>query len=139
MKRLQIINGPNLNLTGRREMEVYGTTSFEAFLDDLRRANPSVHLDYLQSNEEGVLVSAIQKAGENADGIVLNPGGYTHTSVAIRDAIAAIKPPVIEVHISNIASREAFRHTSMLSGVCQGMIMGFGLSTYSLAIQALIK
>jgi 3-dehydroquinate dehydratase-2 len=138
MIRIQIINGPNLNLTGKRELEIYGSASFESFLDELRNAYKDVHLDYVQSNVEGELVSAVQDAGKNTDGIILNPGGYTHTSVALRDAVAAIQTPVIEVHISNIASRETFRHNSVLSGVCHGMIMGFGLQSYSLAIRSLI-
>lgn len=128
-----IINGPNLNLLGQRETSVYGETTFETFLEVLK-SKVSVNVSYFQSNIEGELIDALQKA--EVDGIVLNAGGYTHTSVALRDCIAAIQIPVIEVHISNVAAREPFRHTSMISPVCKGCIFGFGLQGYEIAIQA---
>lgn len=128
-----IINGPNLNLLGQRETSVYGETTFETYLEVLK-SKVSAHVSYFQSNIEGELIDALQKA--DVDGIVLNAGGYTHTSVALRDCIAAIQIPVIEVHISNVAAREPFRHTSMISPVCKGCVFGFGLQGYELAIQA---
>lgn len=134
--RLLILNGPNLNLLGQREPGVYGSESFEGYLKRLWTAFPDVTLDYRQSNIEGELVDALQQADGAVDGVILNAGGYTHTSVALRDAIAAIKVPVIEVHISNILAREEFRHTSLLTGVCVGMISGLGLDSYRLALEA---
>jgi 3-dehydroquinate dehydratase-2 len=134
--RLLILNGPNLNLLGQREPGVYGSESFEEYLKRLRAAFPDVTLEYRQSNIEGELVDALQQAASDYDGILFNAGGYTHTSVALRDAIAAIKVPVIEVHISNILAREEFRHTSLLTGVCVGMISGLGLDSYRLAVEA---
>jgi 3-dehydroquinate dehydratase-2 len=134
--RLLILNGPNLNLLGQREPGVYGSESFEEYLKRLRTAFPDVTLDYRQSNIEGELVDALQQAVSGYHGILFNAGGYTHTSVALRDAIAAIKVPVIEVHISNILAREEFRHTSLLTGVCVGMISGLGLDSYRLAVEA---
>lgn len=128
-----IINGPNLNLLGQRETSVYGETTFENYLEVLK-SKVSANVSYFQSNIEGELIDALQKA--DVDGIILNAGGYTHTSVALRDCIAAIQIPVIEVHISNVAAREPFRHTSMISPVCKGCIFGFGLQGYDLAIQA---
>ena len=128
-----IINGPNLNLLGQRETSVYGETTFENYLEVLK-SKVSANVSYFQSNIEGELIDALQKA--DVDGIVLNAGGYTHTSVALRDCIAAIQIPVIEVHISNVAAREPFRHTSMISPVCKGCVFGFGLQGYELAIQA---
>jgi len=133
--KLVIINGPNLNLLGQREPGIYGNTTFENYLEELK-SKFDVELEYFQSNSEGELVDEIQSAGFNSDGIVINAGAYTHTSVAIADAVRAIDAPVIEVHISNTASREAFRHNSYLSPVCLGTITGFGLNSYELAIRA---
>ena len=133
--KLVIINGPNLNLLGKREPGIYGNTTFESYLEELR-TKFDVELDYFQNNSEGELVDYIQDAGFHSDGIILNAGAYTHTSVAIADAIRAIDAAVIEVHISNTASRESFRHTSYLSPVCLGTITGFGLGSYELAVRA---
>jgi len=130
-----IINGPNLNLLGKREPGVYGNASFESFLEKLRDQFPAIQFEYFQSNIEGELIDAIQKFGFNTDGIIMNPGGYTHTSVAIGDAIAAVTTPVIEVHISNTAARESFRHISHVSAKCAGTIIGLGLTGYALAVQ----
>lgn len=139
MKKIIIINGPNLNLLGKREPDIYGDMSFEDFFDDIKDIYSSeVHLSSYQSNVEGELIDKIQKVGFKYDGIVLNAGGYTHTSVALRDAVAAVKTPVIEVHISNPYSREEFRHTSLLSGVCKGIVAGFGLESYVLAIDSFL-
>jgi 3-dehydroquinate dehydratase-2 len=136
---LTIINGPNLNLLGKREPTVYGDASFESFFERLQQQFPSVQFEYYQSNIEGELIDAIQKYGFTTDGIILNPGGYTHTSVAIGDAIAAIKAPVIEVHISNTAARESFRHISHVSAKCAGTIIGLGLTGYALAVQWFVE
>jgi 3-dehydroquinate dehydratase-2 len=137
--KILIINGPNLNLLGRREPEIYGATDFETYLETtLRAAHPDTETDYTQSNIEGEIVDAIQAADGRYDGIVLNAGGYTHTSVSIADAVAAIATPVVEVHISNILAREDFRHISLLAPVCKGSIMGFGLDSYRLGLEALI-
>jgi len=136
---IEIINGPNLNLLGRREPEKYGHSSFEDYLLGLKSRYPDIDLNYYQSNIEGEIVNEIQKSGFSADGIILNAGGYTHTSVSITDAIAAIKTPVIEVHITNIAAREEFRHTSLIGRSCAGSISGFGLDSYRLAAEALIE
>jgi 3-dehydroquinate dehydratase-2 len=133
--KLVIINGPNLNLLGRRETSIYGDTSFDDFLDGLRETS-GAEIDYFQSNSEGDIVDRIQQAGFEADGIILNAGAYTHTSVAIADAIRAVETPVVEVHISNTAAREEFRHHSYLSPVCLGTITGFGMDSYLLAVQA---
>lgn len=133
--KLVIINGPNLNLLGKREPGIYGNTTFEQYLAELR-SKFDVELEYFQDNSEGILVDQIQAAGFTADGIILNAGAYTHTSVAIADAVRAIDAPVIEVHISNIASRESFRHRSYLAPVCLGTITGFGLNSYELAVRA---
>jgi 3-dehydroquinate dehydratase-2 len=135
--KIQIINGPNLNLLGKRETSVYGDQSFEAFLEKLRERYPNVELHYYQSNVEGELVNQIQAVGFSFDGIVLNAGAYTHTSVAIHDAIGAIKTPVVEVHISNVYAREEFRHKSLITSKCAGMMTGFGLEGYALAIEYL--
>lgn len=135
---IAIINGPNLNLLGKREPELYGNLSFEQYLGQLKALFPQVHFTYFQSNIEGELINAIQTAGETANGIILNPGGYTHTSVAIGDAIAAIRPPVVEVHISNIHAREDFRKISHVSAKAKGTIAGLGLSGYELAVQWII-
>lgn len=136
---IQIINGPNLNLLGSREPETYGRQSFEAYQEALQKAYPAVLLSYYQSNVEGELINKIQEAGYGSDGIILNAGGYTHTSVAIRDAIKAVPAPVVDVHISNVHAREEFRHRSLLSAVCLGVIAGFGLDSYRLALEALLK
>lgn len=132
--KLIIINGPNLNLLGTREPEIYGDTSFEDFYQRLKDSFSDHQLDYYQSNVEGEIVDKLQQTGFSYDGIVLNAAAYTHTSVAISDAIASIKTPVIEVHISNIYSREEFRHKSIISGNCIGMISGLGLEGYLLAL-----
>lgn len=135
MKKITIINGPNLNLLGKREPGIYGSEGFESFLEQLKKAYPDVAFDYFQSNIEGELIDAIQKTGFSADGIILNPGGYTHTSVAIGDAIASITSPVIEVHISNVHAREEFRKISHVSAKAKGTICGLGLDGYQLAVQ----
>ncbi|MEI7725122.1 MAG: type II 3-dehydroquinate dehydratase [Bacteroidota bacterium] len=136
--KILIINGPNLNLVGSREPEVYGNQSFEVYLKKLRKQYHEVSLEYFQSNVEGEIINAIQKAGFLYDGIILNAGGYTHTSVAIADAVKAIKAPVVEVHISNTFAREPFRHTSFLAAYVKGSIIGFGLESYRLAIESLV-
>lgn len=136
--KILILNGPNLNLLGVREPGIYGNRSFEDYLKYLREKYGDVHIDYEQSNFEGRLIDKIHETGFTYDGIILNAGAYTHTSVAIADAIAAVKCPVIEVHISNTARRESFRHVSFLSAVCIGTITGFGMNSYELGIQALI-
>jgi 3-dehydroquinate dehydratase II len=133
--KIAIINGPNLNLLGKREPEIYGSTSFEDFLAGLKKKFPSVDISYFQSNVEGEIVNELQKAGFTYDGIILNPAGYTHTSVAIGDAIAAINAPVIEVHISNVHAREDFRKFSHVSGKAVGSIFGLGMKGYELALQ----
>jgi 3-dehydroquinate dehydratase-2 len=139
--KIQIINGPNLNLLGQREPGIYGSESFESCLADLRQRYPDVQIDYYQSNVEGELINQMQRAGffEGYDGIVLNAGAYTHTSIALHDCIRSLKCPVIEVHISNVHRREEFRHHSTISAACQGVICGFGLDSYRLAIEALRK
>jgi 3-dehydroquinate dehydratase-2 len=136
--KIIIINGPNLNLLGKREPEVYGNTSFESFFNDLQNAFPQVTLSYYQSNVEGELINKLHEVGFSYDGIILNVGGYTHTSVAIADAVAAITTPVVEVHISNIFAREEYRHVSMLGKHCKGSISGFGLRSYNLALQSFL-
>lgn len=135
---IQIINGPNINLLGKREPSIYGSVSFEDYLAELRAKYPEVQIDYYQSNIEGELIDKIQQVGFDADGIILNAGAYTHTSIALQDAIRAVKSPVIEVHISNVHTREAFRHVSMISCACMGVICGFGLNSYRLALEALL-
>ena len=137
--KIQIINSPNLNLLGLREPETYGSQSFDHYLDRLQAAYPAVTLTVYQSNVEGELINKIQEAGYGSDGIILNAGGYTHTSVAIRDAIKAVPAAVVEVHISNVHAREEFRHHSLLSAVCRGVIAGFGLDSYRLALEALLE
>lgn len=137
--KLLIINGPNLNLLGRREPGVYGSESAEAIVDAVRTRYPQVEIEYYQSNVEGELVGAIQSADGRYDGVVLNAGGYTHTSVALRDAIAAVSVEVVEVHISNVLSREEFRHTSLIGGVCRGSIAGFGADSYRLAVDFFVN
>jgi 3-dehydroquinate dehydratase-2 len=137
--QIVIINGPNLNLLGKREPEKYGYSSFEDYLKLLIARFPDIKFHYFQSNVEGELINEIQRIGFTADGIILNAGGYTHTSVAITDAIAGVKSPVIEVHITNIAAREEFRHTSIVGRACTGSISGFGLDSYRLGIEALTE
>lgn len=139
MKRILILNGPNLNLQGKRDTDIYGTQTFEEYNDVLRQHFAGrATLDYFQSNIEGELIDRIQQSVGHYDGVALNAGGYTHTSVALRDAIAAVATPVVEVHISSILAREEFRHTSMIAPVVKGSIMGFGLDSYRLAIEALL-
>ena len=135
MEKILIINGPNLNLLGKRESQIYGEKSFDEVLDELRNEFTSFQIDYVQSNHEGGIIDALQQSKHY--GIIINAGGYTHTSVAIRDAISTIDAPVIEVHVSNIAARESFRHESLLSPVCKGCIFGFGVRGYKLAMFAL--
>lgn len=139
MKKLIIINGPNLNLLGKREPSVYGTTNFESYLKELIARFPQVHIDYFQSNIEGELINKLQEVGCSYNGIMLNAAAYTHTSVGIGDAVKAIETPVIEVHISNTFSREDFRHKSYISPNAKGVIIGFGLESYALAIQHFIS
>tara|TARA_B110000046_G_scaffold107205_1_gene114605 strand:- start:43 stop:459 length:417 start_codon:yes stop_codon:yes gene_type:complete len=138
MKKIIIINGPNLNLLGKREPSVYGSKSFEDFYNDLSIKYPSFKLSFYQSNIEGELIDKIQEVGFSYDGIILNAAAYTHTSVGIGDAIKAIEAPVIEVHISNTYSREEFRHRSYISANAKGVILGFGLQSYELALQSFI-
>lgn len=139
LMKIQIINGPNLNLLGVREPGIYGSESFEDYLPELRRLFPDVEIDYYQSNVEGELIDKLQEVGFSADGIVLNAGAYTHTSVALHDCIRAIKSPVVEVHISNVHQREEFRRHSFISPACKGVICGFGLDSYRLAIEGLTR
>jgi 3-dehydroquinate dehydratase-2 len=139
MKRIQIINGPNLNLLGKREPTVYGNQTFEAYFEELKSVYPQVELTYFQSNTEGELINKIHETGFSVDGIIINAGAYTHTSVAIADAIRSITTPVVEVHISNVFKRESFRHHSYLSDACRGCIVGFGLDSYRLAIESFLK
>ncbi|MFV0396542.1 MAG: type II 3-dehydroquinate dehydratase [Bacteroidales bacterium] len=134
-----ILNGPNLNLLGKREPGIYGNQSFELFFDELKSQYPALSLHYFQSNVEGELINKIHEVGFSFDGIIFNAGGYTHTSVALRDAISAVPSPVIEVHISNVHARESFRHLSMIAPVCRGSIVGLGLYGYKLAIEAIIE
>ena len=132
--RILILNGPNLNLLGTREPSIYGTRTFEDYLRDLRAKYPDTPLDHFQSNIEGELIDRLHAAPGRYDGIILNAGGYTHTSVALADAVSAIATPVVEVHLSNLARREPFRHTSLLTPVCRGAVLGFGLDSYELAL-----
>ena len=135
---IQIINGPNINLLGKREPSIYGSQSFDDYLVELKKCYPQVEFEYYQSNVEGEMINKLHEVGFDYDGIVLNAGAYTHTSIALQDAIRAIKPPVIEVHISNVHQREEFRHKSMISCACVGVICGFGLHSYRLAVEALL-
>ena len=135
---IAIINGPNLNLLGTREPSVYGSQTFEAFFEEVKLAFPAVNFKYYQSNVEGELINELQRVGFSCDGIIINPGGYTHTSVAIGDCIAAITSPVIEVHISNVHAREDFRKISHVSAKCKGSIIGLGLKGYALAVEYLV-
>ena len=137
--KIAIINGPNLNLLGKREVDIYGGTSFDVFFKQLQEKYTNIEISYFQSNVEGELINEIQRVGFSADGIIFNPGGYTHTSVAIGDAVAAITTPVIEVHISNIFGREDFRKLSHVSGKARGVISGLGLKGYELALESFIK
>lgn len=140
MTTITIINGPNLNLLGVREPGIYGSQGFDSYLTELRRRYPEVEINYFQSNSEGDIIDRLHADGfGTVNGIVLNAGAYTHTSLAIADAIAAISTPVVEVHISNVHAREEVRHHSMISGVCRGVIAGFGLDSYRLAIEALMN
>ena len=134
--KLIIINGPNLNLLGTRETDVYGSQTFEAYFNELKKKFASIELEYYQSNVEGELINKLHEVGFTYDGIIINAGGYTHTSVALRDAIASIKTPTIEVHISNVFAREDFRHTSLIAPKCKGSISGFGLDSYRLAVES---
>jgi len=136
--QILILNGPNLNLLGVREPGIYGSSSFEDYLEKLRKQYKDITIDYFQSNVEGEMIDKMQEVGFSYDGIVLNAGAYTHTSVALHDCIRALKTPVVEVHISNVHAREEFRHHSMISSACKGVICGFGLDSYRLAIEGLI-
>lgn len=136
--RIQIINGPNLNLLGKREPQIYGDRGFEEYLQVLRNTYPDIQLDFYQSNIEGELINKIHEVGFEYDGIILNAGAYTHYSLALMDAIKAVNTPVVEVHISNVHQREEFRHHSVISCVCKGVICGFGLDSYRLALDALL-
>ena len=133
-----IINGPNLNLLGKREPEIYGNLDFETYFEELKSIFPAVNLSYYQSNVEGEIINKLQEVGFTYDGIILNAGAYTHTSIAIGDCVKAIKTPVIEVHISNTFSRETFRHQSYISPNAKGVIIGFGLKSYDLALQSFL-
>jgi 3-dehydroquinate dehydratase-2 len=136
--QILILNGPNLNLLGVREPGIYGNSSFDDYLEKLRKQYNDIQIDYFQSNVEGEMIDKMQEVGFSYDGIVLNAGAYTHTSVALHDCIRALKTPVVEVHISNVHAREEFRHHSMISSACKGVICGFGLDSYRLAIEGLI-
>lgn len=138
MKHIEIINGPNLNLTGVREPEVYGTTTMEELVDGLRCRFPEVEVGYFQSNVEGELIDRIQQVGFTADGLIVNLGGYSHTSVALRDALLAVPAPKVEVHLSNIFAREDYRHHSLVTSACRGMVCGLGLQGYEMALRALL-
>lgn len=138
MMRIQIINGPNINLLGKREPSIYGSVTIEDYLSGLRKAYADIDISYFQSNIEGEMIDCIQQTGFEADGIILNAGAYTHTSIALQDAIRSVTAPVIEVHISNVHSRESFRHVSLIACACKGVICGFGLNSYRLALEALI-
>lgn len=136
--RILIINGPNINLLGKREPTIYGSVSFEDYLASLRARYADVEIDYFQSNIEGELINKIHETGFDIDGIILNAGAYTHTSIALQDAIRAVPAPVIEVHISNVHARESYRHVSMIACACKGVICGFGLNSYRLALEDLL-
>ncbi len=138
MKKILIINGPNLNLLGKREPTIYGNASFEDYLETLRSRYPQCDIAYYQSNIEGEMINKIHEVGFTYDGIILNAGAYTHTSIALHDAIKAVTTPVVEVHISNVHAREPFRHVSMLSAACRGVVIGFGLDSYRLALESFI-
>ena len=136
--KIQIINGPNLNLLGKREPGIYGSSSFDDYLVKLRARYPDIVIDYYQSNIEGELIDKMQEVGFTCDGIVLNAGAYTHTSIALADCIRALAVPVVEVHISNVSAREEFRHRSMIAAACRGTVCGFGLESYRLAVEAVV-
>ena len=139
MRRILIINGPNLNLLGKRETDIYGVHDFKGYLEQLRERYPDVRLDFFQSNMEGALIDKLHESGfGKVDGIILNAGAYTHTSIAIMDAIKAINAPVVEVHISNVFAREPYRHKSMISEACKGIVTGFGLDSYRVALEGLL-
>lgn len=137
--KVQIINGPNLNLLGSREPDIYGQTAFQTFFEDLQSQYPAIELSYYQSNIEGELIDKMQEVGFTYDGIILNAGAYTHTSIALLDCIRSLTTPVVEVHISNVHAREEFRHKSMISSACRGVIMGFGLDSYRLALEGIVR
>ena len=137
-KQILVLNGPNLNLLGKREPEIYGDNSMEAYMTALQEQYPDVEFAYYQSNVEGELINKLHEVGFDYDGIVFNAGAYTHTSVALHDAIKAINTPVVEVHISNVYQRETYRHTSLITGACVGVIGGFGMNSYRLAVEALL-
>jgi 3-dehydroquinate dehydratase-2 len=139
MLKIAIINGPNINLSGKREPEIYGTKNFDDLLSELKVVHPNIDLSYFQSNVEGEIIDELHHKGFSFDGIVLNAGAYTHTSIAIADAVKAIKTPVIEVHMSNILNRETYRHTSFIGVNCAGCIMGFGMDSYKLAVEQFFK
>ena len=136
--KILIINGPNLNLLGTREPGIYGSSSFDSYLPELQKRYPEIEISYYQSNVEGELINKMQEVGFSYDGIILNAGAYTHTSIALHDCIRSLTTPVIEVHISNVHQREPFRHKSMISSACKGVICGFGLNSYRLAVEALL-
>jgi 3-dehydroquinate dehydratase II len=139
LMKIQIINGPNLNLLGVREKSIYGNTDFETYLQELRKRYAGVEISYYQSNVEGEIINKIHEVGFSYDGVIINAGAYTHTSIAIADAIAAVNTPVVEVHISNVYKREEFRHNSMLAASCKGVIAGFGMDSYRLAVENFIN
>lgn len=136
--KILIINGPNLNLLGTREPGIYGSSSFDNYLPELQKRYPEIEINYYQSNVEGELINKMQEVGFSYDGIILNAGAYTHTSIALHDCIRSLTTPVIEVHISNVHQREPFRHKSMISSACKGVICGFGLDSYRLAVEAFL-
>ncbi len=138
MKKILIMNGPNLNLLGKREPTIYGNSSFEDYLETLRHRYPTCDIAYFQSNIEGEMINKIHETGFTYDGIILNAGAYTHTSIALHDAIKAVTTPVVEVHISNVHAREPFRHVSMISAACRGVVIGFGLDSYRLALESFL-
>lgn len=137
--KVKIINGPNLNLLGRRQTDIYGVSDFKSFLKKLQEKYTGIQIDHYQSNVEGEIVNKIQEVGFSYDGIIINAGGYTHTSVSIADALAAVETPAIEVHITNILAREEYRHISFIAHACHGTIMGFGLDSYRLGLEGLIE
>ncbi len=137
--KIQIINGPNMNLIGKREKSLYGDIPFEQYLDELKKRYPHLQIDYFQSNIEGEIIDKLQEVGFSYDGIVINAGGYTHTSVSIADTLSAIDTPAVEVHITNILGRDEYRHVSFVANACHGSIMGFGLDSYRLGIEAILE
>jgi 3-dehydroquinate dehydratase-2 len=137
--KIQIINGPNMNLVGKREISLYGNITFESYLEKLKQQYPQVQIDYFQSNIEGEIIDKIQEVGFSYDGIVINAGGYTHTSVSIADALSAVDTPAVEIHITNILGRDEYRHVSFVANACKGSIMGFGLDSYRLGIEAILE